>query len=75
MLRLELPAVCVLSKVDLLVNYGPLPFNLEFFTECSDLERLVPYLNQRDDYYDDNDDNGNDNGNDNDNDEVDISAT
>mmetsp|Transcript_22752 Transcript_22752/g.53919 ORF Transcript_22752/g.53919 Transcript_22752/m.53919 type:complete len:406 (+) Transcript_22752:72-1289(+) len=60
MLRLELPAVCVLSKVDLLVNYGPLPFNLEFFTECSDLERLVPYLTH-DDY--------------NDNDEVDISAT
>jgi GTPase SAR1 family protein len=47
MLRLELPAVCVLSKVDLLVNYGPLPFNLEFFTECQDLERLVPYLTQQ----------------------------
>lgn len=44
MLRLELPTVSVLSKVDLLPNYGPLPFSLDFFTECQDLERLVPFL-------------------------------
>jgi len=44
MLRMELPAVSVLSKVDLLVNYGPLPFSLDFFTECQDLDRLLPFL-------------------------------
>ncbi|EEC48664.1 predicted protein, partial [Phaeodactylum tricornutum CCAP 1055/1] len=44
MLRLELPTVNVLSKVDLLSRYGDLPLQLEFFTECHDLERLVPFL-------------------------------
>ena len=44
MLRLELPTVSVLSEIDLLANYGPLPFSLEFFTECQDLDRLLPYL-------------------------------
>ncbi|KAG7360934.1 hypothetical protein IV203_036033 [Nitzschia inconspicua] len=60
MLKLELPAVNVLSKVDLLANYGQLPFSLDFFTECQDVERLLPYLQQQvrdvqreeeDDYY------------------------
>lgn len=44
MIRLELPTVSVLSKVDLLANYGPLPFSLEFFTECQHLDRLLPFL-------------------------------
>ena len=44
MLRLELPMVNVLSKVDLLALYGPLPFSLEYFTECQDLDRLLPFL-------------------------------
>jgi GTPase SAR1 family protein len=47
MLRLELPTVSVLSKVDLLSNYGELPMNLDFFTECHDLQRLVPFLQDR----------------------------
>jgi hypothetical protein len=46
MIKLELPAVNVLSKVDMLANYGPLPFSLDFFTECQDLDRLLPYLRQ-----------------------------
>lgn len=46
MLRLELPAVNVLSKIDLLANYGPLPFSLDYFTDCQDLDRLVPFLHQ-----------------------------
>ena len=51
MLRLELPAVNVLSKVDLLVvnhQYGPssLPLELDFFTECHNLDRLLPFLHQ-----------------------------
>ena len=64
MLRLELPAVNVLSKVDLLGTYGSagggggggggedteenvpfMAFNLDFFMECQDLDRLLPYLN------------------------------
>jgi hypothetical protein len=53
MLRLELPFVSVLSKLDLLIprenntqtnNNLPLPF--EFFTDCHDLDRLVPFLHQ-----------------------------
>jgi GPN-loop GTPase len=46
MLRLELPMVNVLSKVDLLNSYGSLPLQFDFFTECHDLERLVPFLYQ-----------------------------
>ncbi|CAM9156678.1 unnamed protein product [Ectocarpus fasciculatus] len=44
MLRLELPHVNVLSKVDLIEQMGPLPFNLEFFTECQDMRQLLAYL-------------------------------
>lgn len=44
MLRLELPTVSVLSKIDLLSTYGELPFQLDFFMECHDLDRLVPLL-------------------------------
>ncbi|KAL7440892.1 hypothetical protein ACHAXH_004462 [Discostella pseudostelligera] len=71
MMRLELPCVNILSKMDLLqmsssmghrvkereerdtdsdsgynddCDDSPLPFNLEFFTQCHDLHRLVDYL-------------------------------
>jgi len=45
MLRLELPAVNVLSKVDLLSRYGQdMAFNLEFFTQVHDLRELLDYL-------------------------------
>lgn len=44
MIRLELPMVSVLSKVDLLSQFGELPFALDFFTDCHDLHRLVPFL-------------------------------
>ena len=47
MIRLELPTVSVLSKVDLLSNYGELPFDFDFFTECHDLYRLLPFLENR----------------------------
>jgi len=46
MIRLELPTVNVLSKVDLLAQLGELPFSLEYFTQCQDLHRLVPFLDQ-----------------------------
>ena len=68
MLRLELPAVNVLSKIDLLktmyhntgndnddnnnnddnsMDIHGMPFNLDFFMECQDLDRLLPYLHQQ----------------------------
>ena len=54
MLRLELPMVSVLSKVDLLAGMSGgsddgsndatgLDFQLDFYTECQDLNRLVPF--------------------------------
>uniref|UniRef100_A0A5K3EX32 GPN-loop GTPase 2 n=1 Tax=Mesocestoides corti TaxID=53468 RepID=A0A5K3EX32_MESCO len=44
MLQLGLPHVNVLSKVDLVELYGPLPFNLDFFTEVLNLSHLVERL-------------------------------
>ena len=44
MLRLELPTINVLSKIDLINQYGELPYNLDFFTDCQDLNRLVSYI-------------------------------
>jgi len=47
MIRLELPMVNILSKIDLLQNNslsGSLPFSLDFFTEMWDLSRLVDYV-------------------------------
>lgn len=44
-IKLELPAVNVLSKIDLIEAYGELPFDLEFFTENSDIGPLVRGLN------------------------------
>ena len=63
LLRLELPTVSVLSKVDLLMgnhvglneednegggddNHHALDFQLEYYTECHDLDRLLPFLDQ-----------------------------
>ncbi|KAL4063623.1 hypothetical protein V8B97DRAFT_2011372 [Scleroderma yunnanense] len=45
MLQLELPHVNVLSKVDLLSQYGDLDFNLDFYTEVQDLSYLENVLN------------------------------
>ncbi|GBE89245.1 cytoplasmic protein [Sparassis latifolia] len=40
MLHLELPHINVLSKVDLIKQYGDLDFNLDFYTEVQDLSYL-----------------------------------
>ncbi|KDQ53753.1 hypothetical protein JAAARDRAFT_136528 [Jaapia argillacea MUCL 33604] len=40
MLHLELPHVNVLSKIDLISQYGDLDFNLDFYTEVQDLSYL-----------------------------------
>jgi len=44
MLRLEMPHVNVLSKIDLLKQYGKLDFNLDFYTEVMNLDYLHQYL-------------------------------
>ena len=44
MLQLDLPHINVLSKVDLLKNYGDLEFNLDFYTEVQDLSFLFPLI-------------------------------
>lgn len=41
MLHLELPHVNLLSKIDLIEQYGKLQFNLDFYTEVQDLSYLV----------------------------------
>mmetsp|Transcript_19064 Transcript_19064/g.25121 ORF Transcript_19064/g.25121 Transcript_19064/m.25121 type:complete len:363 (-) Transcript_19064:15-1103(-) len=46
MLRLELPHVNVLSKVDLIESYGQLAFNMDFFTDVIELDRLLDYLQE-----------------------------
>ncbi|KAK7147113.1 hypothetical protein R3I94_009833 [Phoxinus phoxinus] len=44
MLQVELPHVNVLSKMDLIEQYGRLAFNLDFYTEVLDLSYLVEHL-------------------------------
>lgn len=44
MIRLELPHVNVLSKVDLIEDYGNLDFNLEFYTDVQNLSYLMDHF-------------------------------
>lgn len=44
MLQMDLPHLNVLTKIDNLSNYTPLPFNLDFYTEVQDLDYLHPHL-------------------------------
>jgi hypothetical protein len=44
MLQMDLPHLNVLTKIDKLSGYGPLPFNLDFYTEVQDLSYLLPHL-------------------------------
>lgn len=44
MLQLDLPHLNVLTKIDKLHSYPPLPFNLDFYTEVQDLSYLFPHL-------------------------------
>jgi GTPase SAR1 family protein len=48
MLRLELPSISILSKMDLLTTLSQqqqeLPFSIDYFLECQELDRLVEYL-------------------------------
>ena len=44
MLQLDLPYLNVLTKIDTLATYPPLPFNLDFYAEVQDLTYLLPHL-------------------------------
>ncbi|XP_024258423.1 GPN-loop GTPase 2 [Oncorhynchus tshawytscha] len=44
MLHVELPHVNVLSKMDLIEQYGKLAFNLDFYTDVMDLTYLLDHL-------------------------------
>lgn len=46
MLQMDLPHLNVLTKIDNLSNYAPLPFNLDFYTEVQDLTYLIPHLEE-----------------------------
>ncbi|KAL5341176.1 hypothetical protein BJX70DRAFT_359791 [Aspergillus crustosus] len=46
MLQMDLPHLNVLTKLDNLSNYSPLPFNLDYYTEVQDLSYLLPHLHQ-----------------------------
>lgn len=41
---MDLPHLNVLTKIDKLASYGPLPFNLDYYTEVQDLQYLLPHL-------------------------------
>ncbi len=47
MLHLEMPHVNVLSKMDMIQSYGPLAFNLDFYTEVSNLLMCWMAVQQR----------------------------
>ncbi|KAL2024038.1 hypothetical protein VTK56DRAFT_273 [Thermocarpiscus australiensis] len=44
MLQMDLPHINVLTKIDKISSYDPLPFNLDFYTEVQDLSYLIPVL-------------------------------
>jgi hypothetical protein len=46
MLQMDLPHINVLTKIDKITSYDPLPFNLDFYTEVEDLSYLMPHLEQ-----------------------------
>jgi hypothetical protein len=46
MLQMDLTHLNVLTKIDNLSKYPPLPFNLDFYTEVQDLSYLLPHLTE-----------------------------
>lgn len=44
MLQMDLPHLNVMTKIDKLSSYAPLPFNLDYYTEVQDLSYLLPHL-------------------------------
>jgi GPN-loop GTPase len=46
MLQMDMPHVNVLTKIDKVSDYDPLPFNLDFYTDAQDLTHLIPVLEE-----------------------------
>lgn len=46
MLQMDLPHINVLTKIDKISSYDPLPFNLDYYTEVQELSYLLPYLEE-----------------------------
>jgi hypothetical protein len=46
MLQMNMPQINVLSKIDNISSYDPLPFNLDYYTDVDDISYLMPYLEQ-----------------------------
>ncbi|KAI1460305.1 hypothetical protein F4805DRAFT_465570 [Annulohypoxylon moriforme] len=46
MLQMDLPHINVLTKIDKISSYDPLPFNLDYYTEVQDLSYLTTYLEE-----------------------------
>lgn len=44
MLQMDLPHINVLTKIDKVASYDPLPFALDFYTDVDDLSYLMPEL-------------------------------
>jgi hypothetical protein len=44
MLQMDLPHINVLTKIDKVSAYDPLPFRLDYYAEAQDLEHLIPAL-------------------------------
>lgn len=44
MLQMDLPHINVLTKIDKIASYDPLPFNLDFYTDVEDLSYLLTEL-------------------------------
>lgn len=51
MLHLELPHVNILSKIDLIERYGPLQYNIDFYTDVLDLSYLMSNKNSKKDKF------------------------
>ncbi|KAI2621263.1 hypothetical protein GGR54DRAFT_630326 [Hypoxylon sp. NC1633] len=46
MLQMDLPHINVLTKIDKVSSYDPLPFNLDYYTEVQDLSHLLSFMEE-----------------------------
>ena len=46
MLQMDMPHINVLSKIDRISSYDPLPLNLDYYTDVDDLSYLQPFLEE-----------------------------
>lgn len=44
MLMMDLPMINVFSKIDMVSQYGPLPFRLDYYTDVQELDFMLPHL-------------------------------